>query len=395
MIRKATRSRRIGAALLLAAGLLTGAAGPEDTITLGMSLPLSGAGAVWGRGAEWMCNKAAAEINAAGGVTVQGKSHKVACLAYDNKYTAAEGTKVAHTLLDRDGIKYVFVMGTAPILATQALTERQGALLINLSWGKSSKGPNFPLTFSVFNSPSELVPGVIKYIGQAHPAAKSVVMINVNDATGHESEAIARPMWERAGYKVLTSDFYERGTTEFQPIALRLASYKADIVDLTTPPPPDAGLLLKELDSLGVSAVKILDNGGGIAAIAATGGLKAIEGLYMAGALTFDGPNTNDHQRKINEEAKAGFGDQVGLATISGYDGMYELVAGITKAQSLDPRDIAKALPGVRFHSFYGEAGFGGKADYGSVQQPLLPVYITQVVNGKLVDKAKVEPPAQ
>ena len=378
--------------LLATYATLGNAKADQDTITLGMSLPLSGAGAIWGKGAEWMCNKAAEEINGSGGVKVKGKPHKVACLAYDNKYTAADGTKVAQTLLNRDNVQYIFAMGTAPILATQSLSDRKGALLFNLSWGKSSKGPNYPLAFSVFNSPFEIVPAMVKFVTKTHPDAKTMVMLNVNDATGHESETASRPVWEKAGIKVLTSDFYERGTTEFQPLAARLASYKADILDLLSAPPADAGSLLKEMDILGYRPmVKIIDNGGGIDQIKATGGEKPLEGAYLGGALVFDGPNTTERQRKISEQAKEGFGDQASLATISGYDALYELKAGIEAAQSLDPAEIAKALPTTKFHSFYGEIGFGGKKVYGTPQQPLIPVYITQVVNGKLVDRAKIE----
>jgi branched-chain amino acid transport system substrate-binding protein len=376
---------------LLAAGVALGGAGADDTITLGLSLPLSGAGAIWGKGAEWMCHKAAGEINAAGGVTVKGKHYQMDCLAYDNQYTAAEGTKVAQTLINRDHVKYIMAMGTAPILATESLTDRAGLLIFNLSWGKSSKGANHPLEFGAFNSTFEIVPAMIKFITKTYPNAKTLVMLNVSDATGKEMEAAANPMWQKAGIKVLTSDFYERGTTEFQAIAQRLASYKADIVDLTSLPPADAGVVLKEFDTMGYHPVKVIDNGGGVPQIIATGGKAAIEGAYLGAALTFDGPNTNDHEREINKEAMSAYGDQASLATICGYDAMYELKTAIEKAQSLEPADIAKAMPTIKFPSFYGAIGFGGQKTYGKVEQPLFPVYITQIVDGKLVDRAKVE----
>ena len=376
---------------LLALGAALGGAGPDDTITLGLSLPLSGAGAIWGKGAEWMCRKAAGEINAAGGVKVKGKSYKVDCLAYDNLYTAAEGTKVAQTLINRDKVKYIMAMGTAPILATESLTDRAGLLMFNLSWGKSSKGPSHPFEFGAFNSTFEIVPAMVKYITKTYPNAKTMVMLNVNDATGREMEAAANPMWVKAGIKMMTSDFYERGTTEFQAVAQRLASYKADIVDLTSLPPADAGMVLKELDTLGYHPIKVVDNGGGVPQIIATGGKAAIEGAYLGAALIFDGPNTNEHQRQINKEAMAGFGDQASLANICGYDAMYELKAGIEAAQSLKPADIAKVLPTVKFPSFYGMIGFGGLKTYGKPEQPLFPVYITQIVDGKLADRAKID----
>jgi branched-chain amino acid transport system substrate-binding protein len=63
------------------------------------------------------------------------------------------------------------------------------------------------------------------------------------------------------------------------------------------------------------------------------------------------------------------------------------------KAQSVDPKAVAKALPSVTFDSFYGKSGFGGAATYGSPQQMLLPVIVTQLKDGKLVEVARIVSP--
>jgi branched-chain amino acid transport system substrate-binding protein len=364
----------------------------DGVIKIGMSIPLTGSGANWGKAAEWMCRRAAQEIKEAGGVKVGNRVYNFETIAYDNKYTAAEGTKVAQTLLNRDGVKYLYVFGTAPILATQSRSERQGAMLFNTSWGKSSKGPRFPLTFSVDNTPFEIMPVMVEFITKTYPQAKTIVLLNANDATGRENESISRPLWEKAGIQILTSDFYERGTTEFQPIAARLASFNSDMIDLSSAPPADAGQVFKELDVLGFKGVKICDNGSGVEGLTATGG-QAVNGVYMGAATPFDSPSTTEHQRRLNQEAIAYVGESLGLPTISAYDTVYMIKAGVEKAQSIEPRTVAAVMSTVRFHTFYGgETGFGGKAIYGSDQAPLLPVFITQIVDGKLVERARVEP---
>lgn len=382
------------ALLSAAAALLAGVCGAQaqETIKFGLSVPLSGSGAQWGKGAEWMCKRAAQEIKDAGGIKVGGKTYTVECLAYDNKYTAAEGARVAQTLLNRDGARFICGVGSAPVLAAQSLTERQGALLFSQAWAKSSKGPNFPLTFSIINSPFEIMPAMIRYIRGAHPDAKTIAMLNVNDASGRETEAVSRPMWEQAGVKVLTSDYYERGTTEFQPIANRIVALKPDIVDLSSAPPADAGQIFKEMAVLGYKGVRITANGTGVEGIRATAG-DAADGVYLGAAMTFDGPSVTEHQRKTNEEGRGLIGESLSISTNGCYDAVNMLKAGAEKAQSLEPKDIAAALPGVRFKSFYAPSvGFGGKAIYGSDQAPMLPVYITQIVGGALVERAKVDP---
>jgi len=368
------------------------AANAQETIKFGISAPLSGAGAPWGKGSEFMCKAAAKEIKDAGGIKVKGKSYNVECIAYDNKYTAAEGTKVAQTLLNRDGVKYMCAVGSAPILAAQSLTERQGVLLFSQAWTKSGKGPNFPLTFSDIVSPIEVVPAMVQYVTKAYPQAKTIALFNVDDANGHGAEEVVRALWEKAGVKVLTSDFYVHGTTEFQPAAQRLAALKPDIVDLASPPPSVVGAVFKELAVLGYKGIKLATDGTAAEGIVATGGAAA-EGIYMGAAMTFDGPSVTEHQRKLNEEAKPLIGESLSIATNPCYDAVYMLKAGAEKAQSLEPKAIAAIMPTVRYKSFYEDnVGFGGKEAYGSAIQPMQPVYITQIVNGKVVERAKITP---
>lgn len=387
-----TPNRIAAAATLIAASVLSVAARADDTFKVGLSVPLSGSGAIWGKAADWMCKRAAQEIKEAGGVKVKGQVHNFECVSYDNKYTAADATKVAQTLMNRDGVKVMQVMGTAPVLASQSLTERQGVMLFNYSWGMTSKGPKFPLTYSVMNSPVEIMPAMVQYVTKQNPQAKTIALLNVNDASGREVEAVSRPLWEKAGVKVVASDFYERGTTEFQPIATRLASFKADIVDLSSAPPADAGQVFKELDVLGFKGVKITDNGTGVDGIVTVGGAAA-NGVYMGAAVPFDGAGMGERQRKINAEARAAIGESLSLPSIAAYDAIYMLKAGMEKAQSADPKEIAAAMPAAKFKTFYGiDAGFGGKEVYGSNQQPILPVFITQIVDGKVVERARFDP---
>src|SRR5690606_2317093 len=186
----------------------------------------------------YLCNTAAREIREGGGISVGGNTYNFECLSYDNKYNAAGGTKVAQALLNRQGAKFIGgCVGTAPVQALQALAERQDALVFTVAWGASIKGVDHPMTFTQMNTPGEILPLLIAYIAKQYPEAKSVAMLNPNDATGKETEALAGDIWGKNGVEVAASDFYERGTTEFQPIAARLASLKPAIIDLGATPP--------------------------------------------------------------------------------------------------------------------------------------------------------------
>lgn len=369
------------------------AAVAQETIKLGLSVPLSGSGAVWGKGSVFMCEQAAKEIAEAGGVKVGGASYNFQCIGYDNKYTAAEGTKVAQTLINREGVKYIGgSLGTAPVQALQAMSERQGVLLFTTAWGSSIKGPKFPLTFTQMNTPLEILPTLIPYVREQHPEAKTLVLLSPNDATGQDSEAVARKVWGASNVEVLSSDFYERGTTEFQPIAARIAAAKPDIVDFGAMPPADAGAVFRELKALGWDGVKVVEVGTGIDGLRATGG-DAIEGVYMGAAVSFVGDGVTDHQKQVNEAGRAVIGESINAIQIGFYDSVQALKVAMEKADSIDPREVAKVLPDVTFPTFYGgEVGFYGMDNYGSRQQMKLPVIVTRVVNGELVEVGRVTP---
>jgi len=369
----------------------TQAASADEVIKLGLSVPLSGAGANWGIGSQWLCEEAAREIKAGGGVKVGGKTYNYQCVAYDNKYNAAEGTKVAQTLLRRDNVKFIGgSLGTAPVRALQSLTEREGVLLFNVAWGASIKGPDYPLTFTQMNTPNEILFPLIKFVKSANPAMQTVALLNPNDATGQDTEKIARKAWESVGVKVLSSDWYERGTTEFQPIATKLAGVKPDAVDLGAAPPSDAGSVFRELKAAGWKGVQVVEVGTGAEGLVATG-RGAVDKTYMGAAVTFDGPNVTARQKELNAGVQKATGESMNAVQIGFYDSVMALKAAMEKAQSIEPKAVAKVLPEITFPSVFGTAGFGGQKTYGSPQQILIPVIVTQMNGDKLVEVQRIE----
>ncbi|WP_025597750.1 ABC transporter substrate-binding protein [Burkholderia sp. WSM2230] len=381
----------LSASLIVGCSAYTTLSGATETIKVGLSAPLSGSGASWGIGAEWLCKEAASEIAASGGVHVKGQTYDFDCVTYDNKYNAAEGAKVAQALVNKDDIKFIAgSVGTAPVRALQSLTERKGVLLFTTAWGTSIKGPSYPLTFTQMNTVKEIARPLTSYIAKSH-SMKTVALLNPNDSTGQETEKIARKAWEDAGVKVVSSNWYERGSSEFQPIAAKLSALRPDAIDLCSTTPADAGLVFKELAGLGWNGVKIVEVGTGANALVATGG-KAVEGVYLGAALNLDSPTATPHQRELDAGVRKASGDSINAVQIGIYDALFALKAAMEKAQSISPTDVARVMPTVTFPSFYGKSGFGGKTDYGSAQQMLLPVFITQLKNGKLVDVARIAP---
>lgn len=384
--------KSIAACTAIAASLLVvGSAQAAETIKLGVSMPLTGPAAPWGIGSEWLCEKAVDEIEEAGGVQVGGETYNFKCLAYDNKYNAAGGTRVAQTLLNREGVEFIVAsLGTAPTRALQSLAERQDALLFNVAWGQSIKGPDHPLTFTLMNTPLEILPPFISFITQKYPEAETVALINPNDATGKDAAVVGKKLWQEAGLEVVSSIFYERGTTAFQPVAAKLAALDPDIISLGAGPPATAGIVFKALETLGWEGIKIYPAGTSVETIRATGG-EAVNGVYLGSAVNFSGESATEYQRKVNEAYRADIGAPLNAISLAAYNGVYALAAAMEKAQSTKPKEVAAVLPNICFHTFYGgKASFGGKKTYGYPQQILIPVIVTQIRDGQLVEVARL-----
>ena len=102
--------------LMLAAGAIALTAGPAttalakvegDTIILGSAISLTGKYATNGLHTQRGYDYAAKVINEAGGVTVGGKSYKLAIKYYDDESTPARGAQLAERLIQQDGVEFM------------------------------------------------------------------------------------------------------------------------------------------------------------------------------------------------------------------------------------------------------------------------------------------------
>ena len=72
------------------------------------------------------------------------------------------------------------------------------------------------------------------------------------------------------------------------------------------------------------------------------------------------------------------------------------LIQAIEKAGSLDTTKVKEAMEKTEeWDSIFGKARFGAKDYYGVKHQIVTPVYISELVNGKLVNRGSMMPEVQ
>jgi branched-chain amino acid transport system substrate-binding protein len=142
---------------------------------------------------------------------------------------------------------------------------------------------------------------------------------------------------------------------------------------------------------LGWDGIKVVAPGTSAGTLSQMAG-QAAEGTYLGASADFQGDSASEAQRTLNEGAVKEVGESLNAITISSYDAVMALKKAIETADSIDPKKVAETLPTIIFESSYGPAAFGGKDVYGSPQQILIPVMITQVKDGKAVEVGRVAP---
>ena len=95
----------LGAATFVAGS--TGSGLAADVIKFGISTPLSGPAAPWGIPHKNAIELIFDELNAQGGLDVNGKKYKLETVAYDHKYVIAEGVATVNRLIAKDDVKYM------------------------------------------------------------------------------------------------------------------------------------------------------------------------------------------------------------------------------------------------------------------------------------------------
>jgi branched-chain amino acid transport system substrate-binding protein len=121
-MRNAERRVRRGFSALVAVALLAGCAGGSgggDTVTIGFTGPLSGGAALYGRNVLDGLEMAIEDLNAAGGITIDGRQITFVASPLDDRYFPNESATNAKRLVHQYNAPVVFCPHSGGILAIQ------------------------------------------------------------------------------------------------------------------------------------------------------------------------------------------------------------------------------------------------------------------------------------
>ncbi len=340
----------------------------EGTVRIGSLEAQTGVPAPYGIQALVGSQIAVDEINAGGGVTIDGQQIKLALTPGPNGYDPGGDSATTIALINKlvADDQVLAIKGTSRSDNTEAAfnylneLERQGNAVVLISPSSAGPGLGKISTWGFRNAFFEA-----KAIARAAEVLKGlgyntsgIYIAKDNAYNAAIAKGLMVPAMEKAGYQmVVQTDGLEKDTDfSAQVEALRKAA--PDIVAVSTP--VLAGVnLMKESSRRGFKPKAWLGNIGNIAPEVPKLGGRAVEGMVVGSSYS---PDTAEVQ-KLAEEYHKRTGNDLNMFGVNGYEAIYLFKAGIEASGIKNTPETLKedrikfrdALAKVKIKSISGE----------------------------------------
>lgn len=371
--------RRLAAAGAVA--LAIGGAAHADEINIGFTGPLSGGAALYGENTLEGLRMAAEEINAAGGITVDGEKHTINIQALDDKYSPSQAAVNGKRLVQQYNAPVIFTPHSGGTFALQAFNERDGFLVMSYTSVPAVTSKGNKLTVKI-------PPNFTDYI---EPFSRITMdrfgnKLGVANATHDYAKYWTKefvPVWRELGGEVAAMNPMDYNkSADFYTGVSKVLSEDPDVMFVGGASEP-TGLVVRQARELGFKGGFILMDQAKMDEVAkVSGGIKSLEG--SVGVVPLD--------KYENEGAKLFLKkwqeDHNGVATSEtayNYFAMYLIAQAMQEAGTVDDAKairaaIASAMDKVSVeHNPYDVDGIDEAGNLGADPQ------IAEVVDGEVV----------
>jgi branched-chain amino acid transport system substrate-binding protein len=358
-------------------------------LKIGFVSALSGPGIGWGMGMLGGLELAAEDVNKAGGIPIGDTTYTIKVIAYDDKYTGPGAVQAVQRLISQDGVNIIVgPLGSVPMLAIADVTESNKVLVFSNSYTTKALSAKKPHTFRLTPTSMEFSEPFLKWLAKNHPQLKTTAIFGPNDESGKEVASHNEKGYDKVGIKILTKEFYERGTQDFVPLLTKVIALKPDIIDLDGSTPADSGVILKQARQLGFQGQIVKTGGPGTLEIIRVAGDAADGFLYVS---PWD-PN-DPKVRTLMERFEAKYKMPYNPLGVYFYEGGHMLFDAIKQAKTFSTEGLKKFVEGQsEYKGLLGRYVWGGEAEYGIRHQWIAPFFVGQVQKGKEVMLIKIEP---
>jgi len=367
--------------VVLAVALL-GTVAWAQTITFGTSLQLTGSLANTGRYYKDAFNMAVDTINQQGGVTVGGKTYKLALKVLDNQSDNNLAVRQYTQLLTQDKVNFLLgPYASDAVLVTSAVAEKYQVPMIE---GGGASGQIFSrgykYIFGTLPAAGDYFKSTIDMMAKLSPPVQSIALLYADDSFDVSVADGTKKLAQAANIPVAFEQRYSTNASDFSTIISQLKGKNPDAV-LVAGHETEALNFIRQAKSLNFSP-KMYSFTVGVPTADFRQALGS-DADYAFGMTSWL-PLASDKDPYFGDAAqfaqqfKQRFGYDPDYHAASGVADVEAFVKAIETAGSLDPKAVRDAIANVSFDSLYGHVQFGANG------QISLPQTVIQVQNGKL-----------
>lgn len=338
-------------------------------ITFGLTCVLSGPTAPWGQGNKRSVELIVPEINAKGGLTLNGEKYMLKHKIYDHAADPARGVEVGKRLMEVDKVAWILTHLNPPTMALLPFTEEKKMICLHGTTGRDMIDFQKKFGGPKYNFKSMVLTPEVFYLGWAwaskrFPQWKTTVVLGTDDASGWAVVKDAKEALQKYGIKIGAETFYKRGTTDFYPVLANLLAAKPDVFDLAALPSSDQGRLIKQARELGYKGPFFAESASMIGPTLEIAGPLA-EGLIFGSYVHPTSRFATKEERAWYDMYIKAYGEPYDLFSLSNIISVYIVVQAIEKANSLDSDKIADILRTTKFDILGRKVWMGGRAFMG------------------------------
>jgi branched-chain amino acid transport system substrate-binding protein len=315
-------------------------ASAQKVVKIGGLLTTSGPAAHLGKTCLTGAQMAVEEINAKGGLAIGGEKVKVELINYDDKCVAKDAVSATERLLKQDKVPVILgAICSHCMLAAMEVTEKEKIPIVTpIASSVKITGMGYKYVFRTWSNAAIQAETVTRFASE-DLKLKTAAYIGRNDAWSRSAADEFKKRWEKRGGKLLVTEFYELGATDFYPQLTKAKNANPDLIYFCSLS-EDGALAVKQAKELGIKAQLMgTDEMGNDQFFKVSGG--AIEGAYI---YWTEGPKK---QKSLDYEQR--YKKKYGVDSIAidkgGYDSLNIIAQALEKAGTItDTSKIRDAL---------------------------------------------------
>jgi branched-chain amino acid transport system substrate-binding protein len=366
------------AATALLMCLSTPSLSADETIKVGMILPLTGDQAKFGEIEQQSFDMALEEINAAGGIN--GK--KLEFLIEDDTGRPEVGRSVAEKLITMDKVVMLGGGYSSSVTAGVAGVAQQNRIpfLINTGSADDITEKNFTYVFRLNPPASEYSSGVEEFLREV-VKPKTIAILYENSKFGTSSAKAFSESCKKLGIEILVNEGYEHGGIDFKPLLIRVKEQNPDVVYMVSYL-MDAALLMRQSRELKLTPKLFIGGGAGFTLPEFPQNAGKASDDVISATLWHEVLPLPGAQEYFNK-FKARYNKDTEYHGAEAYAAAYVITDVLKRAKSMQPDDIRQALADTDMMTVFGPVKF---ESYGKMtNQNKLTTYVVQWQNSKLM----------